>query len=98
MPSLAELWFEEGFQNGIQQGEQRGIQQGMQQGIQQGIQRGMQQGEYSILIRQLERKFDIIPESYRQCLMQADTQTLLLWADRILEAHTLDEVFEESEC
>ncbi len=58
-----------------------------------GRQEGIQQGESTILIRLLQRRFHSIPSTYLTQVMQADADTLLLWADRIFDAKTLDEVF-----
>lgn len=80
-------------------GIERGIQQGMAQGIQTGIQRGIQQGliegEFKFLMRQLQRKFGTVPAVYLARLQQADAETLLKWGEKILEAKTLQEMFEE---
>ncbi len=58
-----------------------------------GIQTGIQQGEYTMLLRQLQRKFQTLPESYMNKIAQADPEQLLLWGDRILDAQSLDNVF-----
>ena len=68
-------------------------QKGLQKGIQQGIQQGRQKGEAELLLRQLQRKFGPLSESLRQRIEGADTDTLLLWAERVLTAETLQEVF-----
>ncbi len=73
--------------------EQRGIQKGFEKGMQQGIQQGKRQGEAEVLLRQLERKFGPISEFWRQRIEAADADTLLLWAERILTAKTIEEVF-----
>lgn len=73
--------------------EQKGLEQGILQGMQQGMQQGILRGEYSLLLRQLERKFKVIPKNYRECLTKADMETLLVWGERVLSAKTLDEVF-----
>lgn len=65
----------------------------MEKGYKQGIAQGMQQGEYSLLLRLLERKFNSISETYRQKLINADAATLLVWGERVLDAKTLAEVF-----
>ncbi len=63
-------------------------------GIKQGLQQGLQQGESKILLRQLTRKFKDVPESYRQKLLSANDEQLLNWSDRILDAESLQDVFE----
>ena len=66
--------------------ERKGIQQGMQQGI--------QQGEVFILKRQLRRRFGELPLALEQRLNEASISELESWAEHILSANTLDEVFQ----
>ena len=54
---------------------------------------GWQKGEAAMLLRLLERKFHPLPESARQRVASADAETLLVWAERILDANSLDEVW-----
>lgn len=54
---------------------------------------GMQRGEQGILQRQLIRRFGPLDQEARQRLQQATPQELECWADNILDAKTLDEVF-----
>lgn len=61
--------------------------------IQQGVQQGIQLGEGTLLIRQLEQKFTTLPELYRKRVEQANTEMLLKWGVRVLEAEALEEVF-----
>lgn len=56
---------------------------------------GRKQGESSLLLRLLSRKYGIIPTYYRNKIEQADADTLLVWGERVLDALTLEEVFEE---
>nr|VFJ78138.1 MAG: protein of unknown function (DUF4351) [Candidatus Kentron sp. FW] len=85
----------EGMQQGIQQGMQQGMQQGVQQGMRQGMQRGRQEGEAGLLLRQLSRRFHPLPDEITQRIHTADPNTIETWADRILDAKSLDEVFWE---
>ena len=77
---------------------QQFILQGQQQGMQQGIQQGMQQGEAAVMTRLLKHRFSHqISEACLTRIQTADAQTLLQWSERILEAKTLEEVFQEVE-
>ena len=78
----------------FQQGHLEGIQQGIQQGHQQGVQQGVQQGEATILQRQLERKFGVLPQSAIDKINSADAATLELWAVRIFDVNSLEELFQ----
>lgn len=70
--------------------EKLGIQKGMQQGMQQGEKRG----ETRFLRRQLIRRFGKLPAWVEERLTQATTDQLENWVDQILDAKTLEEVFE----
>ncbi len=60
-----------------------------------GIEKGVTQGERVLLLRLLTRRFKNLSASYKKRIEQADAKKLLAWGDRVLEARTLDEVFEE---
>jgi hypothetical protein len=60
---------------------------------QQGLQQGLQQGEANVLRRLLTRRFGALPSWTEQRLVQAGEAELESWADRILEAQTLEDVF-----
>jgi len=74
---------------------QRYTEKGIQEGIQQGIQQGMLSGERQMLTRQLTRRFGPLPAAVLQQLEQANTDQLERWADKILDAPTLEDVFAE---
>lgn len=81
---FAERFIEQGYQQGHQQGQQLGQQLGQQQGL--------QRGEALILLRLLAKRFGELPSTACQTIENADADTLLEWSDRVLTAHTLDEV------
>ena len=83
MSTIAEEW--------IREGEQKGLLQGLQQGISQGI----SQGELAVLRRQLTRRFGPLPLWTDAKLGQAGQSQLEAWADRVLDAPTLEDVFAE---
>ena len=60
--------------------------------IEQGMQQGMQQGEARVLVRQLTKRFGDLSEEVVRKIESADADTLLQWSERILSAHSLDEV------
>jgi flagellar biosynthesis/type III secretory pathway protein FliH len=86
---LTTSWKEEGIQLGIQQG----LKQGIEKGIEQGIEQGIQQGESRLLKRQLLRRFRTLPDELQARIETASPEQLGQWADNILEATTLDDVF-----
>jgi predicted transposase YdaD len=58
------------------------------------IAKGEVKGEAKILLRQLELKFRPLPDAAIQRIADADADTLLIWAERVLDANSLDEVLE----
>ncbi|MDO5056448.1 MAG: DUF4351 domain-containing protein [Lautropia sp.] len=89
MATLSERWKAEG----IRQGMQQGLQQGRQQGLQEGLAQGEQAGRYQMLARQLEKRFGVLDADTVARLAGASTAQLDQWAERVLDAETLDEVF-----
>ena len=61
-----------------------------------GIQKGRQEGEAAILMRLMQRRFGDIPAAYARRIKQADANTLLGLAEKILDAKNLSELFEET--
>ena len=53
----------------------------------------MQQGETILLLRQMKQNFGAVPEMVQQKLEQANTDDLLLWAENILSAKCIEDVF-----
>mgnify|MGYP005861388305 CR=1 FL=1 len=72
-----------------------GMSRGMQEGMEKGMEKGMQTGERAVLIRLLNRRFGALCTETLTRLNEASQQQLETWADRILDARTLDEVFQD---
>lgn len=66
----------------------------LNEGRQEGRQKGRQKGELNLLIRQLTRRFGPLDVATQQRLNQASSDELEHWADNILDAGTLDGVFD----
>jgi hypothetical protein len=59
-----------------------------------GIEKGVLEGEMAVLLRLIDRKYGAAALAvYRERVEQADAQTLLAWAERVLTAETVEEVF-----
>jgi predicted transposase YdaD len=90
--------FVEIFNRYTQRGEQRGIQIGEQRGEQRGIQigeqRGEQYGKKSLLQKQLEKRFGILPLWAVSRLEQATSQQLEQWSLQIFDAQHLEDIFD----
>lgn len=83
-------FYQEILREGLQEGREQGIQQGLQEGIQQGLQRG----ELTFLRRLLVKRFGPISEAIELRLAQASTLELERWGERILDAESLNQVFD----
>ena len=90
-----EQGIKQGIEEGIEQGIKQGIEEGIGQGIAQGIEKGRVEGELAVLTRLLTRRFGTLDAATTQRLQQATTADLERWADNILDAHSLEEVFAE---
>ncbi len=75
---------------GVRQGRVEGVRQGRVEGEQQGL----VQGERTVLERLLQRRFGILPTQVAERLRHASTTELETWAENVLDAETLDQVFE----
>jgi len=64
-----------------------------QQVFSEGRVEGRVEGEAAVVLRLIERRFGPPNEATRQRVASADAETLLLWAERLLDAKTLEEVW-----
>jgi predicted transposase YdaD len=69
------------------------IAKGRAEGIAEGIAEGKAEGKAETLMRQLRRRFGDLPAAVEQRLRSATIADLDRWADRILDAATLEAVF-----
>ena len=81
----------------IQRAHDRGMRQGrdegMRQGRDEGIREGRVDGERTVLERLLRRRFGRLPPAVTDRLHQAPAADLEAWAENVLDARTLDDVF-----
>jgi hypothetical protein len=66
---------------------------GIEKGRQEGLQEGFQQGEAFVLTHLLTRRFGSLPGWATERLAQASRAELEQWAERVLEAQRLEDVF-----
>ena len=73
--------------------KRQGIQEGIQEGIRKGRQEGRQEGEVILLERLLVKRFGPLSDDTHARLQSASHAQLENWAERILDARRLSEVF-----
>ena len=78
----------------IQRARDEGIRQGLDEGIRQGRDEGIRQGRAEVLAWQLRRRFGLLPPDIVARLHKASAAELETWAENVLDAETLDEVFD----
>ena len=61
-----------------------------------GMQQGHIEGERTLLERQLRRRFGLLSPEVAEKLSQASAADLETWAENVLDADTLDDVFDSS--
>ena len=66
----------------------------VQRAREQSKQQGIEQGERKLLRRQLRRRFGLLPPEADERIDRASTRDLESWAENVLDAGTLDEVFD----
>ena len=81
--------------NEIELKQTRFYQEVIEEGRQEGMQKGRQEGEKILLQRMLTRRFGKVPDWVQKRLLQASSEQLEQWADRLLDAPTLDSMFNE---
>jgi flagellar biosynthesis/type III secretory pathway protein FliH len=77
----------------IEEGLAEGRAEGRASGLDEGQAKGRIQGQAALLERQLSRRFGPLPEGAHDRLLRATQAQLESWADRVLDARDLTEVF-----
>jgi predicted transposase YdaD len=54
---------------------------------------GRVEGAARLLVRQLSRRFGVVPDEMRKRIDAASLEQLEAWSDRVLDAATLDDMF-----
>ena len=72
------------------------IQRARDEGMQQGMRRGRVEGERAVLQRLLRRRFGLLSPGIAERLSQASPSDLEIWAENVLDAETLEDVFDSS--
>ena len=77
-------------------GMKKGEQKGLRKGLEKGLEKGQQQGMAGLLKRLLVKRFGSLPDWAVERLSSAAPEQLECWAERVLQAKDLDEVFSDS--
>lgn len=77
----------------IERGMEKGMQKGMEKGLEKGREEGRAQGSRALLARQLTIRFGPLPAPVAERLACATSEQLERWAERVLDARSLDDVF-----
>ena len=72
------------------------IERARDEGMQQGMRQGRVEGERAVLERLLRRRFGLLSTAVAERLSQASASDLETWAENVLDAETLDDVFNSS--
>ena len=78
---------------GMEQGRVEGMEQGMEQGMARGMAQGRVDGQRAVLERLLRRPFGRLPPATAERLAGASAADLEAWAENVLDAETVGDVF-----
>ena len=65
-----------------------------QMGIEKGIEQGIEQGVARVLLEQLAQKFGTVSKEIQDRVSEADAETVLRWAKRLLDAERAEDLFD----
>jgi flagellar biosynthesis/type III secretory pathway protein FliH len=73
--------------------EKKWLKKGLEEGLKKGLKQGLEKGRRELFLRQLEVKFGQIDDRTRARVDTARSKSLLRWAERVLTAERLADVF-----
>ncbi|MBM4063193.1 MAG: DUF4351 domain-containing protein, partial [Planctomycetes bacterium] len=82
-----------GRKEGGEKGREEGVEKGREEGRYEGQARGQAEGRAAVLLRLLGKRFGVLPAEVEARVRAAAVDTLDLWAERVLDAKSLDDVF-----
>ena len=89
---------EEAFVTGAEQlreeGRMQGLERGLERGREEGREEGRRAGQARLLIKLLDLRFGAVAYGYAGRVHAADEAQVDQWAERVLDAADIDEVFE----
>ena len=88
-----EEWSREIEKKSLKKGRKEGLEKGREEGLEKGLKQGLEDGLREVLLRQLEVKFGEIDDRARTRVRAAGPERLLRWAERLVTAERLTDVF-----
>lgn len=84
---------EQGKEEGLEEGMEKGRKDGLEEGIEKGMEKGQRQEAMRVLRRLIIRRFDSLPQHIEDRFSTASTEQIEAWIERLMEAHSLEDVF-----
>ena len=94
MSTVAEAWVQEAKAQGRVEGKAEGRVEGKAEGRVEGKAEGRVEGKAETLLRLMQRRFAVVPESARARVAVGSAAEIDAWFDALLDAHSLTEVFD----
>jgi len=87
------------YQDSFREGRIEGYEQGLERGILRGMLRGMEIGEIkgkeALVSHLLELRFGQLTKDIRQRLKESEAKNLMIYAQRVLDAKSVEDVFSD---
>ena len=96
LSTQGQVWRDQWKAEGKAEGRAEGRAEGEAKGRAEGKAEGRQEGQARALLRQLDRRFGPLSDAIRDRVGNADLDTIDLWLDRVLDAHTIDAIFDDT--
>ena len=82
------------IEQGKAEGLEKGLAKGLEKGLAKGLEKGRAEGKAELLLRLLRRKYGRVPAGVAKRLRGAASGDLDRWADRVMTAAGLEDVFD----
>ena len=86
-------FYQDAFREGRIEGYEKGLERGILSGMLRGMEIGEMNGKSALVSHLLECRFGKLTEDIRKRIKESDSKTLMIYAQRILDAKTLDDIF-----
>jgi flagellar biosynthesis/type III secretory pathway protein FliH len=86
-------WYDEQQAASRAEGAKQGRESGLREGLEKGLEKGRAEGQRNLLAKQLKLKFGPLDAAAEARLAGASSAQLNRWAERVLTAGSLDEIW-----